>query len=247
MRLQVCFLITVPLLMIVAGCESGSGPAGPQGQPGVPCSGCVDAASLGAGAVGDAAIASTGITTRTKLPSAVVYEDEANVFTQNQVVDAALEVRGDLFTYGLHQVDGGAPAPYALSALRLVADATPAMVGQVIPLDVALVDQLCADEDGCTVLMQMRTFNGTQEVASRKNHLFVSSDGRWRFADDTAGGDGNATTNDWINWDCYFTDAENMTNTSNGRADTVKGFGLLNVKGGGYSDTTTVCRLVLED
>ena len=48
----------------------------------------VQTANIKDGAVTDAKIAASGITTRTKLPSAIAYEDEANTFTADQTVGA---------------------------------------------------------------------------------------------------------------------------------------------------------------
>lgn len=44
-----------------------------------------------------------------------------------------------------------------------------------------------------------------------------------------------------------FTDAEPTGAAPNGRADNAPGLWLLNVKGGSYSDLTTICRIIVED
>jgi hypothetical protein len=135
---------------------------------------------------------------------------------------------------------------------RYVVSAPPAQVGRVVPLDSARMDQLCRDEDGCEVTVQMVNWAPVAQpgnVASRSQRLFVSQNSRWwRFSNvDVDGGDGNGVLNEWATWDCIFTDAETYTGVANGRADPGIGFALLNVAGGDYSDTAVTCRIVVED
>jgi hypothetical protein len=59
--------------------------------------------------------------------------------------------------------------------------------------------------------------------------------------------DGASGAQEYILNDCYFGDAETYLGTSNGRSDATVGWGLLNCQGCSYSDTTTICRVVLED
>jgi hypothetical protein len=248
-----------------AACSSQPGIAGPPGPPGVPCSGCVDAASVAPAAIQDAHVAASGITTRTKLPATLAYEDEPNVFTQPQTMQelrvggsvsvgstdapaAALDVRGEVFTEGLYQVGTAAPVPYRVTTRRYVVEAGPSVVGQVVPLDLAIMQALCQDIDGCRVTIQMVNFEPTGNTASRTAQLFLSqTTNAWRLDNDVLGVDGDGTTSEWVAWDCIFTDAENRTNSANGRADTAKGFGFLNAAGGTYNDTTTICRISFQD
>ena len=85
-------------------------------------------------------------------------------------------------------------------------------------------------------------------MASRGPYHLSYTGSWWRISErDTEGKDNNGATNELSAWDCYFTDAESSTNSSNGRADNAPGFGLLNAKGGSYSDSSTACVLIVED
>lgn len=130
-------------------------------------------------------------------------------------------------------------------------EAGPADVGTVKPLDVPIVDQLCRDDDGCQVTLQMVNWDAVNQpgnVASRSVRLFISQTSRWwRTSSDIFGLDVDSTLDDFILFDCYLTDAETPTAGANQRADTNAGFGLLNVAGGSYSDATTTCRVAIED
>ena len=135
---------------------------------------------------------------------------------------------------------------------RYVATAPPAQVGRVVALDQVRIDQLCRDEDGCEVTLQMVNWAPAVQpgnVASRSQRLFIAQNSRWwRFTNiDLDGLDGNGALNELIVWDCIFTDADTWTGVANGRADPGPGYALLNVAGGDYSDTAVTCRVVVED
>ncbi|MCZ7687645.1 MAG: hypothetical protein M5U28_56460 [Sandaracinaceae bacterium] len=138
-----------------------------------------------------------------------------------------------------------------MSERRYVVEAPPANVGRVIPLDVAIVDALCRDYDGCDVTVSMINWSASGEpgnVASRNERLFISETSRWwRFANNDVSGFDGTTIQEWSPWDCYFGDAETFTGSTNGRSDAGPGFGLLNVAGGSYSDATVTCRVTIED
>lgn len=120
--------------------------------------------------------------------------------------------------------------------------------------DPTLIDQLCKDNNGCTLTLEMVNWATSEpgNVASRQAKLFVSETSDWwRLTAagnvDISGKDNDGAMVDWCAWDCCFTDAERSTDTNNGKTDAGKGFGLLNFKGGVYSDTTTNCKLIVED
>jgi hypothetical protein len=250
-----------PMIVLLAGCKPG-----PVGPAGVPCQGCVDGTSIAPASVTDAHVGAAGITTRSKLPAALCYQDEANAFSQSQVMQAnlsvggalavgtteapaaALDVRGEVRSEGLYQVGTAALTPYAITTRRYVIEAGPLTAGQVVPIDYGIMSALCRDLDGCTVTVVMLNYDGTNSLASRTSRLFLSQAGnRWQFANDVLGVDGDNVVQEWANWDCLFTDAETRTTNSNGRSDAGPGFGLLNVLGGSYSDATTICRVIIED
>jgi hypothetical protein len=123
----------------------------------------------------------------------------------------------------------------------------------VVPLDVATVDSLCRDLDGCTVTLSMVNWDLAQpgNIASRLSHLALSESSRWwRFnaeVGDPVGLDGANGVQEFSSWDCYLGDAETYTGVQNGRADATVGWGLLNCAGCAYSDLTTICRVVIDD
>jgi hypothetical protein len=150
---------------------------------------------------------------------------------------------------GVLKVDLAAPTTFAVTGERYVVEATAASVGQVVPLDHALVQSLCRDKDGCEVTVSMINWDGAGQSASRTERLFLSeTGGGWRFANiDVFGVDAASGSQDHAVFDCYLSDAETYTGVPNGRADAGAGFGLLNTAGGGYSDITTTCRVVIID
>ena len=98
------------------------------------------------------------------------------------------------------------------------------------------------------MMVQMVNWSQTGRAATRQAHLFLSqSTARWRISNDVEGLDANSGVNEWGAWDCYSTDAETSSNSSNGRLDNTQGFGLLNAAGGSYSDSNTTCRILFMD
>jgi hypothetical protein len=154
-------------------------------------------------------------------------------------------------THLIADVVGYFARPVDLSSLRYIVEAGPGQVGHVLPLDVARLDQLCRDKDGCEVTIGMVNWNAAGQpgqVASRSARLFLSESSRWwRLSNDIDGLDGNGGLNEWAVFDCWLTDAETWTGTPNGRGDAGVGFALLNVAGGDFSDLTTICRIIIED
>ena len=157
-------------------------------------------------------------------------------------------------TQGTYTRDG-VPGSYAVSNERYVVESSPLTVGIVQPLDHEIVTRLCQDLDGCDFTLAMINWDNNHTVASRHARLFLgaspdSSGGIWwRLSDfDVQGTDGsNTLLSEYFAWDCGFTEAETSTNAFNGRSDDGPGFGLLNARGGSYSDSITVCRIILQD
>jgi len=147
--------------------------------------------------------------------------------------------------------NNGSPQTTSYVPDRYIVEANQNYEGIVVPFDNAIFDALCRDDDGCEIVVGMVNWSSSVPgaVASRKEHFFLSQTGNhWRFANtDVEAADNNNSINEWTPWDCYFTDAETSTNTNNGRADLTRGFGLLNVRGGGYPDDRTTCRVIITD
>ncbi len=158
---------------------------------------------------------------------------------------------------GIVYKDGSQDSEYTIDVKRYVVIATPAKVGVVVPIDQTIIESFCKDEDGChwTLAMVNYTAGSPYLAATRRGTLWIANpppgepESNWWRSDygDGTGRDADNGPTALAAWDCYFTDAETSTNSSNGRTDSTLGFGLLNVAGGPYSDSTTECRLVLED
>lgn len=166
-----------------------------------------------------------------------------------EAVDAG-DFSGDTLPDAIYQ-KGNAPATtYNFGIQRYIIDAPPSEVGKVVKIDKNIMNELCEDKDGCYVTVSMINWDANQDnnIASRTFQLFLSETSKWwRGSTDTAGRDDDAVTNEFSPWDCYFTDAEESTNTNNGRKDDAEGWGLLNCKGCSYSDTLVTCRVILQD
>lgn len=186
--------------------------------------------------------------TSTTKANSVAIKDSLWV-TQNAFIDGTITIEG---TY---TVDGGVPGTFIDTTERYIVEAGPASVGIVRPIDYATMSRLCRDVDGCEMTIAMINWdsvNWAGNVATRNGKFFMSQTSTaWRFSQydpsDPQGGDNSGIIAEWNDWDCYVTDAETYTGAPNGRTDSAFGFGLLNAQGGGYSDTTTICRIIIED
>jgi hypothetical protein len=164
----------------------------------------------------------------------------------------AVDVAGNVQTQATLTVDGGTPTSYPVTTKEYIVEATPAMVGRLIPLDTTIVEALCRDKDGCDVVLQMLNWDAAGKPGlstTRRGFMHVSETSRW-FRYFEGGGDlldGNNSVDEIGQYDCILTDAEIAADFNNGRYDVGAGWGLLNFKGGSYSDTTTTCRLVVKD
>ena len=177
--------------------------------------------------------------------------------------DGDVTLSGTLRYNAVFENAGSAQTTYEASLLHYVFEAGPSTAGVVQPLDVAAVESLCGDKDGCQITLQMHNWDPTGEpgaTASITSRLFLApSTGQWRFDDlvyghavSLKGVDGvMPDSGPWRLYDCNFADSETPT-AINGTSDNGTGFGLLNCSDspgscGAFSDDHTVCRVVLRD
>ena len=166
------------------------------------------------------------------------------------IAHVPLRQRGQIWT--ATSATGGSHGDFDFDMERYVVRAPPGVVGRVVRIDSTRMDALCRDIDGCRFVLGMYNWDGGGRMAIREGHLFVSeTTNGWRLvvggSADIEGVDDNSSLDQYNAWDCYFGDAENSTNTSNGRTDVNRGWGLLNARGGSYSDTNTECRVIIYD
>ena len=177
-------------------------------------------------------------------------------------------VESDVLLHTFDSVSNGTPvvaeSTYKVSSRRYVVEAGPGAVGVTVPLDTAVVDELCRDKDGCKVTLMMVNFDGNGGIAPLAEQLFISetAERSWRmsnfggiYGNPVSGVDGSNTgIQAYQAWDCYLVDAELYTGVPNGHSDVTPGFGLLNYQGcAGWSpcnastDSYLTCRVVFED
>ncbi len=127
-------------------------------------------------------------------------------------------------------------------------EATKAKLNGTVPLDMAIVDRLCRDVDGCEVVMGMRDWDASKVTTSRgPKRLFMSMvTNSWRMSDyDNQGTDGDGVvTHLWAGWDCYFTDGEYVGGAG---VDNTRQLGLMNGNWNGFNDPNMVCTLDIRD
>jgi len=139
-----------------------------------------------------------------------------------------------------------------------------------VPLDDAILTQLCADEDGCTFTLGMRNWEPSRttfakamlaSIGPARFSISPAENGkRWWSSRNWTGGPGVSTPADGSvvsdaqdgegthqhvarAWDCYFTDGEFVNGTA---TDTKLGFGLLNWHNQ-YTSINMSCVLIIED
>lgn len=145
------------------------------------------------------------------------------------------------------------PTYSAYTPRRYIFEATAAEVGRLVTIPANIVNELCQDDDGCGLTLAMVDWvrrSQPNNVASVKAHLFIASSNYWRRSSDHAGEGRNGADgiqSELKAWDCYFTEADTRTNNNNGRSDNNTNWGLLNCQGCDHSDTTTTCRLIIDD
>jgi hypothetical protein len=177
------------------------------------------------------------------VPVAGVTAPIAQFQVNGAIRSKGLKQTGQLTTNGAFDF-----APYDISTRRYVVEVGPNLVGTVVKLDNDLLNLLCRDEDGCRMTIVMINWDGLGNYASRTYQLHLSETStKWRFSDDSQGSDADGVASDQYAWDCHFTDAETSLDASNGREDRTAGFGVLNWKGGDFSDVNTTCRFIFED
>lgn len=183
--------------------------------------------------------------------------------------DGDVAISGTLRYQALHEIGGDPPTSHEVSTQRYIFE-VPAdvdTIGVPQPLDVGLVNSLCRDKEGCQITLQMVNWDPAGEpgaVASRTGRLLLSeTTSQFRFNESIESGlkgvDG-ATTNvvSWQLYDCVFTDGETPGFALNHVIDAREGFALLNCTDAaspppgapslcGFSDATTVCRVVIAD
>lgn len=118
-----------------------------------------------------------------------------------------------------------------------------ANTGNSVPVDQDILEDYCADVEGCRIVMQMTGYSGGTAPASRTYQFFYTASGAWRADSDATGTDGSSGTQHAINiWStCFLTDGRYAGHSNLG--DTERGMALL--KWTGYSSAT--CHMMIED
>ena len=115
-----------------------------------------------------------------------------------------------------------------------------------------MLNELCKDEDGCTVSMSIRDSDSInqpgQHSTTPPRKMFLSQSSNWYTLSglfDMPSLDGDGFTRFLIDSsDCRFTDADSID--GNALTDTAVGLGFVN-KIGGSSDPNLVCILDFDD
>lgn len=168
---------------------------------------------------------------------------------------AKLQVAGDTWLLADKNVDG-TPAPgYYVSKKRYHVEMTKDPVdptsARLIPLDMSILDELCRDEDGCTVTMGERNYDSVNRpgavTVQGPYKLFLSQSSDWYNisgpGDNSEDGDGY--TRFLVGGgDCDFTDAD--FTTGNSPTDDRVGLALL-VRDLWWHDPNLVCILDFDD
>lgn len=161
-----------------------------------------------------------------------------------------LDVRGGVQYLGVRQIDNVTRAlPTKLK--RYYVEATKAQENLTVPLDMALMNALCRDVEGCQITLGMRnahpgdpTFPRVEDSGPQR--LFLTrSRNRWYTSNSTrTNEDGNGRANNILIVDaCFLTDGE-FTPTS--RSDDAVQLGLLNFDTPAR-DPSMVCFLIIDD
>ncbi len=178
-------------------------------------------------------------------------------------VGGDLTVNGNWSTTAVRDVGdsngGKVRNSYPVSLQRYVVEAKDAGGGfDSVPLDDALLTQLCADEDGCTFRLGFRNTVETQgatvlggpfnwslgQTINGTRRSYVVNDGN-SPGNNTIQTDNNGTT-DHVKafFDCFLTDGRFENGQDQG--DTAIGYALLNANNG-MTSVNHVCVLIIED
>ena len=150
---------------------------------------------------------------------------------------------------GLKSINGNATfTPYAINPKRYMWELTGSyLTGNSIALPQSIIEDLCADEDGCKVTLTMTNWSaGFTESASLSGTFFYTiagSNRRWRASNDNAGIDGDNAVNHIFSLfsNFYFTDATYAVNVGTDPA-----VGLHFMKWNAYP-VSAIGRLIIED
>lgn len=173
-------------------------------------------------------------------------------FTINSTGD--MRIDGTPYQAASSKINTAAATTYYVNTRRYHFEATGAVDGTTVSIDNTLLDELCSDADGCTVVTGIRDYDTTtypQTTASRGPFkLFVAplsgANIPWRLGTQTA--DVQSRDHDGAvahvidpGWGCYFTDGEYSAFVG---TDSVDGFGLLNWNN---NIAAAICTLDIED
>ncbi|MBK8141140.1 MAG: hypothetical protein IPK57_09015 [Chitinophagaceae bacterium] len=183
----------------------------------------------------------TGITAATN--GLMVYDTDTKSFWFSESANW-IELSGDM---GLKSINRSSTyTTFNINPRRYIWEINSAIPqGSSIAIQ-SVVDELCADEDGCKVTITMTNWEpGRTESASIGTTLFYTNAGsrRWRTSDDVAGVDGDNGVNHILILfsNFYFTDA---AYTASVGSDVGAG---LNFMRWNIYPVTTIGRLILED
>lgn len=209
---------------------------------------------IGAGAAG---------ARKVRLYDNVTVDKDLNV-SGNLAVAGSFSLNSDLSINAIREIGDSKGNPptvesYAVSTRRYVLEAkddgnTP----DSVPVNDAVLTQLCQDIDGCTITLGMRDWEPAHgrgmlatigpvrfSISANKTNGTRDWDMRLQAGNNTAGTDGSGgTQHAIIAWDCIFTDSAYANGQDLG--DTQTGFALLNWHGS-YNSADMVCVLIIED
>jgi hypothetical protein len=173
-----------------------------------------------------------------------------NVGINNTLPQEKLDVNGNILWQAVSNIDN-VVSTYKVTSKRYYVSSKYSVNGnKTVPLDMNIINELCADEDGCRVSLYMRRWTaGTESEGATDQPIWVffynSSDHRWRLGG-SSGIDGSGGTQHILHvFGCYFTDGSYSGGTDLG--DGAVGLGLLNWNENSYNNANKTCELVIDD